>query len=183
MRQSEKSLSSESNSSSKKIIANINKQKALELRMSGKTFEQIGDELGLSRQYAWRIVTEELRKMNEERVETRESLRQLMNHRYEKIMSKLWKQSGIGSDSDDSDLDIGLLDRLMRVIEAQIKLNGLDAITDSQEAQMALQAGGSRLAMLVLQYLPEEKRDDFMKHVKSMVVEKRDTKKLEDMVE
>jgi len=71
----------------------------------------------------------------------------------------------------------------MRVIEAQIKLNGLDAITDSQEAQMALQAGGSRLAMLVLQYLPEEKRDDFMKHVKSMVVEKRDTKKLEDMVE
>lgn len=163
----EKSGSPGGKASPSAIESYNNKQKALELRMAGATYQEIGDRLGFTRQRAYAIIKEELSKLNEERANTRESLRSLMNERYDKMLRKLWRNSGV--DDDDSDVDIPLLDRVFRVLDAQTKLNGLDAITDKEEAALALQSGGSRLALLVLKYLPEEKRAEFMDNIRQMV--------------
>lgn len=165
--QSEKSSGQGGKATASAIEAYNNRQAALELRMGGATYQEIGEKLGFTRQRAFAIIKEELSKLNEERANTRESLRSLMNERYDKILRKLWNNSGV--DNDDGEVDIPLLDRVFRVLDAQTKLNGLDAITDKEEAALALQSGGSRLALLVLKYLPEEKRAEFMDNIRQMV--------------
>ena len=154
---------------SSSAIESLNqKQQALEMRMAGKTYAEIGTKLGFTRQRAYAIVKEELQKLNEERANTRESLRSLMNERYDAILRKLWRQSGVTEQSDEP-VDVAMLDRVFRVLDAQVKLNGRDAITDKEEAALALQSGGSRLALLVLRYLPEDKRADFMSNIRDMI--------------
>src|SRR5262245_42018072 len=63
---------------------------ALALRLAGNTFAQIGAALGVSEQRAHKLVTEELKRINERRQTDAEELRRLEEERIDALLAELW---------------------------------------------------------------------------------------------
>lgn len=147
--------------------------KAIQLRIAGATFTDIGKALNITRQRAHSIVHSELNEMAAERTDTRESLRTLMGERYNAILKRLWMDSGLVRRQDGSvDLRVDVVDRILRVMESMVKLHGIEAVTQAEEEALVLRASGSRLAMLMMKFVPEEQREAMVAELERVIGER-----------
>jgi Homeodomain-like domain-containing protein len=92
---------------------------ALRLRKEGFTYQAIGDRIGISRQRAHQLVTDELTKLRTETPEAAEQVRQLELERLDAMLRILAPQVKRG--------DIPAMQMVLRIMERRAKLLGLDA--------------------------------------------------------
>lgn len=95
------------------------RRRAMDLRMLGQTYEQIGDALGISRQAAHKMITRELGKIRQATEETAQEILDLELMRLDRLMATAM-QAVIG------DKDITAIDRALRCMERRSKYLGLD---------------------------------------------------------
>lgn len=157
------------------------RQRAIQMRIAGATFTDIGKALGITRQRAHTLVRTELADMAANRADGRESLRTLMGERYNAILKRLWMDSGLVRRQDGStDLRVDVVDRILRVMESMVKLHGVEAVTQAEEEALVLRASGSRLAMLMMKFVPEEQREAMVKELERVLAERQANEELED---
>lgn len=157
------------------------RQRAIQMRIAGATFTDIGKALGITRQRAHTLVRTELADMAANRADGREALRTLMGERYNAILKRLWMDSGLVRRQDGStDLRVDVVDRILRVMESMVKLHGVEAVTQAEEEALVLRASGSRLAMLMMKFVPEEQREAMVKELERVLAERQANEELED---
>ena len=89
---------------------------AIKLRTAGMSYDQIGENLGLTRQTAWRMATKALRQLPAENVET---LRRVEGDRLEALWAAFYPKA-ISGDADAAGV-------LLRISNSRRRLFGLDA--------------------------------------------------------
>lgn len=157
------------------------RQRAIQMRIAGATFTDIGKALGITKSRAHALVRSELADMAANRADSRESLRTLMGERYNAILKRLWMESGVVRRQDGStDLRVDVIDRILRVMESMTRLHGVEAVTQAEEEALVLRASGSRLAMLMMKFVPEEQRDAMVKELERVLAEKEAQGDLDD---
>jgi Sigma-70, region 4 len=108
-----------SESSADHLTGAEHRLQALRLRKEGYTYEAIGAALGISKQRAHQLVTEELRKLREETPEAAEAVRQLELERLDamlRILAPKVKRA-----------ELGAIQLVLKIMERRAKLLGLDA--------------------------------------------------------
>jgi hypothetical protein len=109
----------DSAASAKRIEAAQRRLQALNLRLEGKTYLEIGTAMSVSEQRAWRLVTQELRRLNTRREERAAELVRLQSERLDALLAALWPKALAG--------DAVAVARVLALFERQAKLHGLDA--------------------------------------------------------
>jgi hypothetical protein len=110
---------SESSTSGDIVTGATHRLQALRLRKEVYTYDAIGTRLGISRQRAHQLVTEELHKLREEASEVAEDVRQLELERLDamvRILAPKVKRA-----------DLGAIQTVLKIMERRAKLLGLDA--------------------------------------------------------
>jgi len=109
----------ESKTSKRRLAARDRWLAALELRKRGLTFEAIAQELGYATPAsAYNAVMAALKEANREPVE---EMRELEAARLDQLQERLSDKAGPDKDG------VGIVDRLLRIMERRAKLLGLDA--------------------------------------------------------
>lgn len=101
------------------MIAAQRRKDAVELRKAGATFQQIGDQLGITRMAACKTVNVALSKINDEIMAQADTMRLLELERLEKLWQVMYKQAVQGNQ--------GAVDRCLKISERRAKLLGMDA--------------------------------------------------------
>lgn len=102
------------------IRAAERRTQAIALRKEGKTFAEIGAELGVSAQAVFKMVTKVLDHANALLVTETKALRQRQLDRVETLVHALWKAAVEKG-------EVGKADRLIKLFEREARLAGLDA--------------------------------------------------------
>lgn len=102
-----------------KIRTAERRAKALALRKAGATLDQIGQELGVTRQAVHKMLSIVLEKAAEEERESAKALRELQNQQLDEMQLGIWKEVRKGDEKK--------LDRMLRIMERRAKLNALDS--------------------------------------------------------
>lgn len=105
--------------STRKLKALEREQKSLELRMSGATYQQIGDALGIKKQSAYGAVMRALTKLNTKILENADQVKAMELQRLDKLYLAMYKRAITG--------DYGAVDRCLKIMERRAKYQGLDA--------------------------------------------------------
>jgi hypothetical protein len=113
-----------SKSSATRVAAAERRTKALELRKQGKSFGQIGAEMGVSEQRAHALVTQELQRLNQHRSEEAAAVCRLEVERLDEMFAGLWAQARQG--------DGPAIDRALAIMARRAKLLGLEAAEKHQ---------------------------------------------------
>jgi len=108
-----------SKGSKRRIIAREREKRAMELRLAGATYAQIGEALGISAQAAHKAVMRALDRINEKLAEDAQKVLRLELERLDKMLLALWPQAQRGNQ--------GAVDRILRIMERRARLLGLDA--------------------------------------------------------
>ena len=108
-----------SKTSATRIRAAERRTRALELRKAGKTFRQIGQEMGISEQRAHRIVTQELQRLNAKRAEQAAEVIRLEMERLDTLLAGVWPEAKSGEGP--------AVDRALAIMNRRSRLVGLDA--------------------------------------------------------
>jgi hypothetical protein len=98
------------------------RSKALELRIAGASFEQIGQALGIATSAAWKHVTSALDQTKAKLAENAERVRAIEVRRLDAIVMSLW-----GRRSDPRHADT-----ILRAMDRRARLLGLDAPTRAE---------------------------------------------------
>ena len=131
----------------------------------GATCEQIGQTLGITRQRAWQLLTEEVRLRGRERRELGDVIRNAMTERSQRIIKRLWDLVYPPGDG----IDLHALDRLGRVEERLCKMYGLH---EPERVQLDIRAADNMVmtaANISLRYIPEQNREAFVAEIKALV--------------
>lgn len=94
---------------------------AVTLAMAGLPYDKIGEELGVSPQQAWRLVS---RTISETRNYAVDEMRQVENARLDRATTAIWNKVLDG--------DLKAIDAYLRIADRRARLNGLDAPTKVQ---------------------------------------------------
>jgi hypothetical protein len=108
-----------SKNSKTRIAAAQRHTEALQLRLAGLTYRQIGERLGYTEQRAHRVVTEELARLNAERAEQAAEVTRLELERLDALLAVVWPKAERG--------EMGALDRVLAIMNRRARLLGLDA--------------------------------------------------------
>jgi hypothetical protein len=108
-----------------RITASQRRKDAVELRKAGATFQQIGDQLGITKQAAFKTVTIALKAINDEIREQADVIRSLEIERLDKLWFVMYKQAVQGNQ--------GAVDRCLKISERRAKLLGMDAPAESRD--------------------------------------------------
>jgi hypothetical protein len=101
------------------ILAAERRRRAIDLRSQGKTFVEIGKELGISGPRAFQLVTEAMDGAHALLVTETARLRQKQLDRIEALVEAIWPAGAKG--------DVAKIDRIVKLFEREAKLGGLDA--------------------------------------------------------
>lgn len=107
----------------RKVTAAERRQQAINLRMGGKTFQQIGEQLGITKQSAHSLVITALKEISTKTAESAEELRRMEMERLDFMRNAIWGQVING--------DVLAIDRALRISKRMAELLGLDAPTKS----------------------------------------------------
>jgi hypothetical protein len=108
------------------VCASVPKRvRALELRIAGKRFTEIGKALGVGEARAYTFVKEELDRLNRQRTETASQLQRLECDRLDKMMAAVWPQAEAG--------DVNAIAAAVKLMQRRARLLGLDAPARSEE--------------------------------------------------
>lgn len=117
-------MTRESKSSGRRLTAAERKEKALELRKAGCSYQAIGDAIGTSKQQAHRTVTAALVEIRTQTAEEAEDLRRLELERIDALFFEAYSKARQGN--------LAAIDRCVRLSERRCKILGLDAATRSE---------------------------------------------------
>lgn len=120
---------------SAEVIARENH--ALELRRAGASYTAIGEQLGLDRSNAYKIVKRAIGRVHQEPAT---EIRQLEADRLDRLQLSQW-QRALGGDGR-------ALDRVLRIMERRAKLLGLDHEHGVAERHLQLEADRVRIMAL-----------------------------------
>lgn len=143
-----------------------NRKKAVEFRMAGYTYEQIGTVLGVTKQMAYKHVKNA---MEDTRRETRENVKhlQMMTHiRCERMINKNWllaNPTGKMKNPDDLDgpeipipVDGAAVDRVMRLMALDAKIMGYESASKHQLDVSLISTSIQVVVDAILTVLPED---------------------------
>ena len=111
----------ESITSKRHVKARQREEAAMRLRLSGTTYKDIGDELGISMQAAYKAVKRVMDRTTQHANEDGDELRRLEVARLDKMLAAMWPNVLAGS--------YGAVDRCLKTSERRARLLGLDAPT------------------------------------------------------
>jgi hypothetical protein len=109
--------------SPRRVRAAQRRREALELRMAGATYQDIGEVLGVSKTRAIKAVQEALRELQDLTVEKAEELRSTELARLERLQRVVWQRAIGTADQPASDKAVW---RVLQIMERRAKLLGLD---------------------------------------------------------
>ena len=112
-----------------RVQAREREVKALELRKAGASYQQIGDQIGVSKQACHKMVTRVLGELVALAAESAEEVRRLEIDRMDAMMVGLWDKARRGHE--------GAVDRVLRIMTRRAALLGLDMPTRSEIAHTA----------------------------------------------
>ena len=101
------------------ITGEENRLRALQLRKAGLPYHAIGQQLGTTSQYAFKLVKAALEHLRTRCAEATETLRQLELERLDALLMGLWTPASRG--------DHASIDRVLKIMERRARLLGLDA--------------------------------------------------------
>jgi len=110
-----------------------NRQKCIDLRRDGKTYAQIGQEMGFTAQRAHAIITKELARIRSERQQSNEDVRDIEIERIDKLMGVCMERADPPETKDPELLELQAenrmkaIDRAVKLMDRRAKLLGLDA--------------------------------------------------------
>lgn len=105
--------------STAKAVKLQRQQAALEFRRAGLGYVEIGNQLGIGKSQAHRLVTEALKEAAAQVVEDADVLRAEEVSRLDGMLRGLWQDARKGN--------VGAVDRVLKIMERRAKLLGLDA--------------------------------------------------------
>ena len=111
------------------IVAAEREGQALELRKAGKTFAEIGADLGITKEGARQAVYRALGDLAESNLEAAAALRALESERLDKLLAAVWPAATAG--------DLDAVDRALKIAARRARLCGLDAPTKIQADVLA----------------------------------------------
>ena len=106
----------ESATSKRKIVGRERTIRCLELRKAGATFQQIGDELGITRQGAHKAAKRGMQELINKTPETAAETRAVQLLRIDALLLGVWDRARKGDDA--------AIDRVLRLEEFRAKLTG-----------------------------------------------------------
>jgi len=123
--------------------------RALKLRVAGKSYAEIGEELGLRTTYAAELIAKEIDRTAKASFETAMKVRDLEVLRLDEMLAALWEQKA----------DARTVDTILKIMERRSKLLGLDATSQVElrltglelETDEALARRAEQLAKLARQ--------------------------------
>jgi len=113
------------------ILAAQRKARALELRMQGRTFNQIAADLKITDGRVSQILSEALRELSEQRLESAESYRDLELAKLDALESRT---NALFDAADSQAAVLSVIGTLLKIHERRAKLLALDAPTKVQAA-------------------------------------------------
>lgn len=114
-----------SSTEARRITAAERRAQALDLRLAGYSFEAIGQQLGISKQAAYKHVSTALETLHTQTDNSAEQLRALELERLDALLKGCWTAATAG-DSESTRV-------ALKVLERRAKLLGLDAPTKTPE--------------------------------------------------
>jgi hypothetical protein len=105
----------------RKMTTAERRKQAVSLRMGGRTFADIGEALGISKQAAHNLVVTALKEITDKTAEDAETLRRLELERLDFMRNAIWGAVIKG--------DVMAIDRALRISKRMAELLGLDAPT------------------------------------------------------
>jgi hypothetical protein len=128
-----------------KVQAAQRRQSAVSLRVAGRTYAQIADELGVSKQRAYQAVAEAVAEVNQQCRESAEELRRVECERLDAAQAAIWDKVVGG--------DLKAVETFLKLATRRARLLGLDAPTRTQ-----VEATGSLASMTDAELLAEADR-------------------------
>lgn len=124
-------IMAESTTSTRKLTAAERRTKAVRLRISGASYQQIGDQLGVTDSAAHKLVKQAMEAKARDTAAAAEELRHLEDLKLDAMELAITRQVAAGN--------LGAVDRQLRIMDRRAKLWGLDAPTkiSSQSWDMA----------------------------------------------
>jgi hypothetical protein len=110
---------SHSQMSPPKVQAAVRRKEAVDLRIEGKTYREIGQELGVTPTRARQLVAEALAGLQKDTAESAEELRRLELDRLDQLQSGLWEEAAGGN--------LKAVGAALKIMERRARLVGLDA--------------------------------------------------------
>ena len=128
-----------------RITATERQRQAVDLRLQGLSYQQVGDELGIGKQEAYNLVSRALKQNRKELAESVEDVREMELAKLDKLDRKLWElldqgggelvttEEGIGAQGPISKVRVqrpgigGVIDRLLAVQKRRADILGLDS--------------------------------------------------------
>jgi hypothetical protein len=107
-----------SRASREKILAMEKRQQALEYRKQGLNYREIGDKMGFSEQRAWKIITDEFKRLAAETNETATDALRLTLERLDTLLAAVMPAAKNG--------DVKAIEASLKIIDRYGKLFGLD---------------------------------------------------------
>jgi len=101
------------------LLAAERRRRAIELRGQGMTFVEIGKQLGVTGPRAFQLVTQAIDEVNALLVSETKALRQKHLDETHAMRKGIWKDATAGQ--------VGKIDRMIKLLEREAKLAGLDA--------------------------------------------------------
>ena len=114
-----------SSTEARRITAAERRAQALDLRLAGYSFEAIGQQLGISKQAAYKHVSTALETLHTQTDNSAEQLRALELERLDALLKGCWTAASAG-DPESTRV-------VLKVLERRAKLLGLDAPTKTPE--------------------------------------------------
>lgn len=150
----------------KNAALELNVARALELRVRGLTFEQIGDELAVKATTAAGYVKRGLLEAAAKREEFGETIFELELHRLDELTQHV---QDILETSVDEDTQLSAADKLLKVMKRRADMLGLDAPKVHEVNLKGVMEMAQEMAQIAVTYIPEEKHPAFIAEIRAMM--------------
>ena len=102
-----------------KLERNKRIEKAVKLRESGLSYQEVGEEMSVTKSTAWGYVKKALDEVQERYESSAVTVRNLEIRRLDSLLNGVWEKASKG--------DVGAIDRVLKIMERKSKFLGLDA--------------------------------------------------------
>jgi hypothetical protein len=108
-----------------RLRAEAHRAKAVQLRLAGASYEQIGQQLGFTRQHAYYLVSTAMARTRARTAETTELVRDLDLSRLDALLLGIWQTAATGN--------LLAIDRVLKIMERRASLLDLSGDTAALE--------------------------------------------------
>lgn len=110
----------------------VRRRNALNMKKDGATYEQIAEALGYANKgHAYKDIQKSLAEVNKETTLAAEEYRALQNERLEIMFAAIWPRA-VGMDPNTRGVDLRAAEMILKLMERQARLNGVDAPTKTE---------------------------------------------------